>query len=93
MDNIRCNGDEYDLYGCEFDREHNCGSSEHVGVVCEGEYANTTEPAYDYNTIENGEFRLVLQPYADDYYTGRAENWYNGAWGTICDDSFDNNNN
>lgn len=59
---------------------------------------NTTgdESAEGSDTIQEGDFRLVLNPYSDNQYEGRAErygyseNTGDWQWGTICDDGFYN---
>jgi len=88
MDDVSCNGDEWDLTACSYSSSHNCGHGEDVGVICEeGDYATTEE------TIEWGNFRLVVNPSNPGSYEGRAEYWNGYEWGTICDDIFDYNNN
>lgn len=88
MDDVQCEGYEYDLTECSYITSHNCGHGEDVGVICEeAEYTTGEE------TIESGLFRLVVNPNEPGSFEGRAE-YFNGyEWGSICDDVFDYNNN
>jgi deleted-in-malignant-brain-tumors protein 1 len=87
MDDVYCTGEEWDLWGCSYTSDHNCGHTEDVGVTCAEGF-----------TIENGNFRMILDPATEYQYwedgtaSGRIE-YYNGyEWGTVCDDYFDQNN-
>jgi len=88
MDDVYCIGEEWDLWGCSYTSDHNCGHTEDAGVTCAEGY-----------TIENGNFRMVLDPATEYQYwedgtaAGRIE-YFNGyEWGSVCDDIFDQNNN
>jgi len=43
MDEVRCEGWEYDLTQCQHDRTHDCSHGEDSGVVCRDDYG-TGEP-------------------------------------------------
>jgi hypothetical protein len=58
MDDVWCNGDEYDLSYCSYTTNHNCGHSEDVGVICQGGEGDDGTP----KTIEWGNFRMVINP-------------------------------
>ncbi|KAJ8050812.1 Deleted in malignant brain tumors 1 protein [Holothuria leucospilota] len=48
MSNVQCDGSESTLYGCTFNRVHNCTHSQDAGVKCKkGEYYTTNNK---YNT-------------------------------------------
>lgn len=57
MDDVYCSGEEWDLWGCSYTSDHNCGHTEDVGVTCaEG------------LTLENGNFRMIVDPATEYQY-------------------------
>ena len=77
LDEVRCRGTESRLLDCTSNPlgTHNCGHSEDAGVNCLGITCNT------------GTIRLQGVSATE----GRLEICYNNAWGTVCDDFWDNN--
>jgi hypothetical protein len=49
MDEVRCEGWEYDLTQCQHDRTHDCSHGEDSGVVCRDDYGEPEEPYDDYS--------------------------------------------
>ncbi|XP_048584889.1 deleted in malignant brain tumors 1 protein-like isoform X2 [Nematostella vectensis] len=82
MDDVSCTGYEPSLASCNFTGwgRHNCRHSEDAGVVCQV-HGNTTTIHPPGATVRLAGGRGP--------YEGRVEVYHNGAWGVVCDDSWD----
>ncbi|XP_064388348.1 neurotrypsin-like [Halichondria panicea] len=74
LDELRCSGTERALIECPANTigVEDCTHTQDVALVC------TT----------NGDLRLVDNSGGTGVSSGRLEFYYNGQWGTVCDDSF-----
>ncbi|XP_076734841.1 scavenger receptor cysteine-rich domain-containing protein DMBT1 isoform X3 [Maylandia zebra] len=79
MDEVGCTGRESNLFECRHSGlgSHDCSHSEDAGVICQ---------AVDNSTAVEGEVRLVNGIYGS--CSGRVEIFHRGQWGTVCDDSW-----
>ncbi|XP_061114999.1 deleted in malignant brain tumors 1 protein-like isoform X1 [Conger conger] len=81
LDNVHCTGSEQSLLDCQSNGlgAHNCMHYQDAGVICAG--LNTTEYNGTRVRLEDGMAECE----------GRVEVYYEGHWGTVCDDFWDMN--
>ncbi|XP_035692465.1 deleted in malignant brain tumors 1 protein-like [Branchiostoma floridae] len=92
LDDLNCYGSESSLQYCPHRGwgSHNCGHGNDVSVSCVVP-TSTDKPWWwtteDWWKTEPDHFQVRLRG-GDNYSYGRVEVYYNGQWGTVCDDSF-----
>uniref|UniRef100_W5KTB0 SRCR domain-containing protein n=1 Tax=Astyanax mexicanus TaxID=7994 RepID=W5KTB0_ASTMX len=83
FDNVDCTGHESNLFSCSQRGRGitNCSHSEDAGVICSGKILFL-------GISSSTSVRLIN---ATGNCSGRVEVYYNGQWGTVCDDGWDIN--
>nr|XP_008104974.2 PREDICTED: deleted in malignant brain tumors 1 protein [Anolis carolinensis] len=77
---VHCSGEEDYLLDCSHEyRPATCGNYMHAGVICSD--SGVTPPE-----LKDFEIQLVNSCSPCE---GRVEVYYNGTWGTVCDDDWD----
>ncbi|XP_016314001.1 scavenger receptor cysteine-rich domain-containing group B protein-like [Sinocyclocheilus anshuiensis] len=92
LDNVDCKGGEMDLSQCRNQGwgVHNCYHYEDVAVTCKGNVVEPrglepTTPSRLISALRDGAVRLAG---TGDLCQGRVEVYYQGSWGTVCDDDW-----
>jgi len=89
LDSVLCYGQEETILDCQHNEwgDHNCGHHENVYLLCDGRAGNQG-PGEE--STPDGAVRIHNQPAGGNGPAiGLLEVYYDGVWGTVCDDFFD----
>ncbi|GAB1610322.1 deleted in malignant brain tumors 1 protein-like isoform X1, partial [Argonauta hians] len=88
LDDVSCHGNETTISACGFPgwNIHNCGHHEDASVMCVDD--TTTDASWE-STVTPQDSDLIRLVDGDYIQGGRVEVFYEGSWGTVCDDEWD----
>ncbi|XP_015669712.1 deleted in malignant brain tumors 1 protein [Protobothrops mucrosquamatus] len=88
LDELKCKGNESSLEECSHKPwgVHNCHHKEDAGVICSGPVTTSAPKSALVTTTSSLTVRLMN---GKNRCQGRLEIFYNGDWGTVCDDGWD----